>query len=926
MATIEELKRRVDLHDLAERLGMERPGDRGNYRSPVHQDRHPSLSVFNDGTSWYDHSTEQGGSCVDLVMYVEGLAEVGDAVRRLHELYDLPMERQAQQENRQRSIPEFVADRCVSRARENDEELLAYLRDERCISTDAIRHAVRRGSLGFNDYRSDKRPEGEPGHLGPAAAFVVRTRNPGHVVAVDMRFVDPATNGDVKTWTQGEKRGFVWTADWKRVEKARTVYVVESATNALSVDSVGRSDWAAVATRGTAGVDEIDWRFLAGKRVVICMDNDPPHEKHNNQPPGARSAWKLHEHLTGLNISAHLVDQAGWDGLEGPQYNDLNDILQDAEGNAAALRGYLLRLEQGIIPGIRVERSDDRPGFRREQRPRIWLPAFDLAQYPKFRCKEDFTTYVKKWGDDEDQTPQFADLCGFRVAGLARVRVASATATMTGEDDIQPETLFAVSVQTPRHGNQLVRRVFEDERLHNVEQWQKFGPIYARSQFQRMVNILERAAPEIGAREAVNFVGLAWQKGKPLVNEGADCYFTEPDKQCPYHNLAFPAGGAGQARRVIDAYSGMFRHNAALQLLVWALGGHLKAFLGFWPHLVLQAGKGAGKSTLVKWLERTIGMTMFSGQSLQTEFRLLTSISHTSHPVGWEEISARRVDVIDKAVSLLQECYQYTTTRRGSDMTEYLLAAPVLLAGEDVPVRSLLGKLTRVELAQRKGELPPEDLPRFPVRQWLEFLAGHHKSQISAMYRSATEHAMRSCRASGSDDGATRMAGNYAATMVAWRLLAEFAGVDFEYRQFPQDLFAEMNAHIAETSADREPWVWVLETICDEISSHSYRHPYKFALVDGVECLILRPQHVMHHLRHSIHLRQTFDGLPIKSDRILRRQLEQAEVIHKDRVDARIGGKRECHMVALSLERLAAFGLHVSQPEEIDYEGDHQVA
>ncbi|MBJ6881731.1 hypothetical protein, partial [Vibrio cholerae] len=80
---------------------------------------------------------------------------------------------------------------------------------------------------------------------------------------------------------------------------------------------------------------------------------------------------------------------------------------------------------------------------------------------------------------------------------------------------------------------------------------------------------------------------------------------------------------------------------------------------------MLNAGKGAGKSTLVKSLERTLAFTMFSGQSLKTEFRLLTSISHTSHPVGWEELSAQGQGVIDKAVAMLQESYQYTITRRG---------------------------------------------------------------------------------------------------------------------------------------------------------------------------------------------------------------------------------------------------------------------
>ena len=64
----------------------------------------------------------------------------------------------------------------------------------------------------------------------------------------------------------------------------------------------------------------------------------------------------------------------------------------------------------------------------------------------------------------------------------------------------------------------------------------------------------------------------------------------------------------------------------------------------------------------------------------------------------------------------MQECYQYTLTRRGSDMTEYLLSAPVLPAGEDVPVRSLIGKLVQTDLTGKKGPVMPEDLPQFPPK------------------------------------------------------------------------------------------------------------------------------------------------------------------------------------------------------------------
>ena len=488
---------------------------------------------------------------------------------------------------------------------------------------------------------------------------------------------------------------------------------------------------------------------------------------------------------------------------------------------------------------------------------------------------------------------------------------------MTGDADQAPTVYFAVSVQAPRHGAQLIRRVMLDDQLHNVDQWGKFGPIWAPAPFKRMVNILERGA-DLGARRAANFVGLAWRDGRLIVNEGPDCYFTEADKQCPYHNLTFPGGPVSDARRVISAYQTTFRQNAATIPLVWALGGHLKALLGFWPHLTIQANKGAGKSTLIKRLERSLAFTMFSGQSLQTEFRLLTSISHTSHPVGWEELSARRQDVIDKAVGLLQENYQYTVTRRGTDMTEYLLCAPVMLAGEDVPVRSLLGKLVRTTLTGKRGPLLPDDLPRFPVRQWLDFLTGLDRRAALDQYATLRDKALAGCRASGEDDGARRMAGNYAAVGLAWRYLCEFAGMDPSEGDFPRDLIAEMNGHVAETSADREPWVWIMETVLSEIDGGNYKHPYTFDTVDGEFCLLLRTGHVMDHLAHTSALRDKWNGLPVKSDRVFKAQLKHAGVVVGEKeVERRIYMRRVPYLTPVSLERLAAFGLHVSVREDL---------
>jgi len=905
VASIAELKSRIDLHDLADKLGMSRPGGRGNYRSPHHDDKSPSLSIFEKEGSqgWKDHSNGDGGSCVDLVMYTHAL-DVAEAVVFLHELYGLPLDKPNSDQPRQETTrAEYIADKCF----EQTEETVRYLTG-RGINEDVVRGAIKRRSVGWNSWISTQVGPGNFGHGGPACAFIVKTLNPGRVVAVDLRYENKDLNGGTKTQCQGEKSGHVWYDDLKAIKAAHTIYIVESPINALSVASAKIPGAQAVAVRGL-NVRAIDWSFLIGKRVLICLDADLPNDK--NERPGPEAGWTLHEILLGLNISAMMVDQMDW---AENKWNDVNDILMN--DSASACHSALRKIEPWIISGL--------PGKDSVGRSRLYLPPHDFGQYWRYRAKEDFTTYVKSFEKSEEgmDEEQFSDVAGFRVAGISRVTIASATATMTGEKDTQPNTTFAVSVQTPRHGAKLIRRVFEDEKLHNLDQWRKFGPVFNQAVFSRMINVLERSS-HLGSRNAANFVGLCWRDGQLIINEGPDTYFTDPDKQCPYHNLIFPTGSLFDARKVVAAYQETFRHNAASMMLVWSLGAHLKNLLGFWPHMTLQADKGAGKSTLIKRLERTIGFTMFSGQSLQTEFRLLTSISHTSHPVGWEELSARRQDVIDKAVAMLQENYQYTVSRRGSDMTEYVLSAPVLLAGEDVPVRSLLGKLIRSELTGKRGPLMADDLPRFPVKQWLQFLTTKSRQEVNAIYGKARQFCFDNSRAKGEDDGAVRMAGNYAAIMTAWRLLCDFMDIPKESGNFIGDCLAEMNSHVSETSSDREPWVWILETILSEMDSGQYRHPFKFDRVtlvpgeDDVECLLIRTGHVMDHISHSPALREKWNALPVKSDRVFKKQCKQAGVILKDDVEKIINGKRVCHMVAFSLENLAKYGLYTSAPEHI---------
>jgi hypothetical protein len=488
---------------------------------------------------------------------------------------------------------------------------------------------------------------------------------------------------------------------------------------------------------------------------------------------------------------------------------------------------------------------------------------------------------------------------------------------MTGEPDHSPRTVFAVSVQTARHGPILQRRVLEDEQLHNLEMWKKLGNIMAPLPFSRMLNVWERAV-NIGARHAVNFVGLAWRDGQPVVNEGVDCFFQDPKKQCPYADLAFPAGRAADAKTVLLAYGDTFRNNAALIPLVWALGAHLKVYLGFWPHFVLQAEKSSGKSTLLKRMERSISMSMFSGQSLETAFRMLTSISYTSHPVGWEEISARKQELIDRAVSNLQECYQYTHTRRGAELTDFLLCAPVMLAGEDVPVKSLIGKVVKSTLTTaRQGDQMPEDLVQFPVRNWLQYLVDTGKSPARDLFSAQLDHMERNCSARLTDAGAKRMLSNYAAVGTAWALLCDFAGLDPQTGDFMGDLTMEMNAHIMDSASDRQPWVWITEKLLSEIAAGNFRYPFKFDTEDGIPVLCVRTGHVMDHMSQSTALRDFWNQLPVKSDRVYKKALETQGMLAAQDIERTIFGRRVSYMVALNLTAMEKFGLYSVMPKEL---------
>lgn len=163
------------------------------------------------------------------------------------------------------------------------------------------------------------------------------------------------------------------------------------------------------------------------------------------------------------------------------------------------------------------------------------------------------------------------------------------------------------------------------------------------------------------------------------------------------------------------------------------------------------------------------------------------------------------------------------------------------------------------------------------------------------------------------------MVANYAAVLTAWGLICDFAGIATETGEFPRDVRALLNGHLVDSKADREPWVWILELVLSEIESRQFIYPYTVDMVEGEDCLLVQPRHIMDHLATTVRLREHWNGLPVKSARVLRRQLDNADLIVKDELERRIGGRRHAHLAAISLKRMAEYGLHLSVPVEVEH-------
>lgn len=105
----------IDIHQIAEKLGLKRDGSKGNYSSPNRTDKHYSLSLHHQGKygqGWKDHTTGEGGTTIDLIIYAGIAEDFMSAATILGNWFGLPKPAPEQKVPRSRTKIDYIADKC----------------------------------------------------------------------------------------------------------------------------------------------------------------------------------------------------------------------------------------------------------------------------------------------------------------------------------------------------------------------------------------------------------------------------------------------------------------------------------------------------------------------------------------------------------------------------------------------------------------------------------------------------------------------------------------------------------------------------------------------------------------------------------------------------------------------------------------------
>ncbi|MEO5346807.1 MAG: toprim domain-containing protein [Magnetococcus sp. YQC-9] len=730
-----------------------------------------------------------------------------------------------------------------------------YLTKVRGLPEDVVKRWQGR-AFGFSDWAPSP-DRGDPSAYGPAIVFPVTDEN-GKLIGLNQRYLEDGHQPKMRATGEASGGMFVPGPD---VRRAEVIWLVESPIDALTLTAAGCP---AVAFLSASGANLFPFSWLTDRRrLMILGDQDEA---------GNKASAILYHRALSAGITAQIV---AWNS----PHKDPNDALKSG-----------MRLEE-------IRELAQKADTRMFPAGAPWIPEAEFKRLFLYICGLDTIDLVRQSNEDGSSERVLEPVAGFRIFRVDPITVHDSATALGGSAGEYSGRKLLVIYRRPDFPF-LLRKVIDATEAGKSTLWVECGQLHKFPMLSRMIQTLSR--DQRYKHETIGVYGLVRVGGTVQLVDSSNGYLSE--KECPYHNYRFPNATPETAKPILEKLNGVLKDGLGVIWFAWFAGSLMKVFLGFWPHLAVSGHAGSGKTLIAKRVMCALtGFLSREPTELQTPYRRMKTVSNHLLPVVFDEISRAAPRDLEAFVDLLNSGYRHEQRAHGQEGS-YLVAAPVCLVGQDVPIQdaAINSKLIQFDIDGIKveGGLFIPSGP-FPMREWAEWLMDRwDRPKAEARLRQIRDALLPHMNAAPGDTNTGRFLENYAALQFAMEELCAFAGYENEeaFRTLPK----LMNAHLADSEITRRESVAILDRLARDIdlARKDDRPPFK---VERGQ-LIISPKVILDFLDKNGRV------FPVKTSKRLVSHLNHDGFLVRRNASLRVDGQKGRYAV-LSLAKMEEAGI-----------------
>lgn len=878
------IKERVNIPDLATRLNVKLTKKGSTHFFAIRDEKTPSTAISKDGKSFTDFGDNRRGSVIDFYMIQRG-CDWNVALKDLAQMYQIERPRDAEE----KAKPEINLRWREASQHKDIQRATEYLVTERGLPRDKLVNFEGK-AYGFNNYLPTH-PSQNPAEYGPAVVFPLSDVN-GQVWAINQRYIDTAENKHplgkrmLKFSDDILLSSCFYTPDWRSVQNAKNIWMVESPIDALTLHLAG-CPAVAFLSAGYASICPLEW-IKPTQVVHIWSDNDV---EKNGKKAGLEAAEILYHRLLSAGIIPQLVD-IKW------EETDVNGLLKANAGDLKIINKSARTSNTKLFPFKKPNISNK----------------LEFTSLNDYVCYVDSTAvwkYEKQKNElgEMEEVPVLAQVAGFRIYRIDPITIHPPKSAMgEGTHESLSEKMLILYART--ESSRLQKAVFDKKDMGKPKMWQELGIIHDPKKLGMLMQSISRDHSHY--TETVNVIGLVNMNGQLRLNDALNTYIG--NDLSVYHDLVFPNGNPNNTQSIIYNMGKMFKGMKGLTALTWILGSFLKIYTGFWPHMSCVASSQSGKTTLMNVLNTLTNIRSFEYSMLSSQYQQMKIVGNHAYACLIDEISRAKPFDLQEFINQLNACYNSPVRLRGQDRA-YLLAGAVGMFGQDLSITdaAIVSKSIAIDLDRSKGDLYEPTEP-FPVRAWAEWLiATQNKAKISKLLKEHEAWILLNMDAEEKDPNLTRFVVNYAAMRVAAQLLFDFADIqDVDYKtQFSQILTNQCKQHAIDTRIVRSEAFAILEALVSNVGMESPERFPPHAIED--EKLYITSTEIMKYL----HGKKEY--FAVTSNKGLIKHLKNDGFLLRSDVDKTLSRGNEKpmrykHVLEIDLARLEKAGIYWPTP------------